>query len=255
MITKNQLNEFSRKFKINQSVVYREYLQLIFLNEFYRFAGSNKVFFKGGTAIHILLGGPRFSEDLDFTVALPEKKFKALFNQVYNQLAKQEVINIKERKTISGKRFLLTAGAGTLPYATFVNLDFSFREKVVRPQKSILNTPFPILFTSYVFHLSKEELLAEKIRALLTRKKGRDLYDVWFLLTQGAILEKELVKNKAAYYNLGLIGKKDILQRIDSFSEKEFILDVRPFVPLPEREKLSTFFNYIKDYINKSLKD
>ena len=100
--------------------------------------------------------------------------------------------------------------AGTLPYAAFINLDFSFREKVIRPQKSILNTPFPVLFTSYVFHLSKEELLAEKIRALLTRKKGRDLYDIWFLLTQGAVLEKELVENKVAYYHLGVIKKKKI---------------------------------------------
>jgi len=68
---------------------------------------------------------------------------------------------------------LLKAKPAVLPYETFVNLDFSFREKIIFPQKSIIKTDYPILFTSYVYHLSKDEIFAEKIRALLTKRQGK----------------------------------------------------------------------------------
>ena len=136
---------------------------------------------------------------------------------------------------------------------TFVNLDFSFIEKALAPQKSIIESDYPVLFTSYLYHLSKEEIFAEKIRALLTRAKGRDLYDLWYLLTQGASFEESLVKEKLKYYHLENINKDKIWEKIGRISKKDFILDLRPLVPVDEREKLEDFFNYIKDYLEKHL--
>jgi predicted nucleotidyltransferase component of viral defense system len=50
--------------------------------------------------------------------------------------------------------------------------------------------------------MDKEEIAAEKIRAILTRLSARDLYDLHFLLYQKTSLRKELVENKLAYYDL-----------------------------------------------------
>jgi len=211
MITKEQVASLAKKKKTNETTVFREYLQVLFLSKLYSQTKSNKV------------------------------------------LQKEGLLEFKEKKSLAGKRFLLTALPDVLPYKTFVNLDFSFREKVFTPQKSILETDYPILFTSYVHHLSQDEIFAEKIRALLTRSKGRDLYDLWFLLSQGAELDKKLVKEKLKYYGLQYIKKQEILSKIEDFSKKDFILDVRPFVTMDERNKLGKFFDYIKDYLKTKL--
>ena len=154
---------------------------------------------------------------------------------------------------ITGKRFLLTTSPEILSYNIFINLDFSFREKVFDIKKTIIETEYPVFFNSYIYHLSKEEIAAEKIRAILTRKKGRDLYDLWYLLTQNVVLDNKLIKQKLKYYNLSNKGKTDILKRVQAFSEKDFILDMRPFVPLNQRDKLASFFSYLKDFLEKKL--
>lgn len=254
MITREQVLEISKKKKINETVIFREYLQLLFLNKLYSYPKSQNVFFKGGTAIHLIYKAPRFSEDLDFTVNMPEKDFLSFILNVFEDIKKEESLQFKERKTISGKRFLITASILDLSYKIFINLDFSFREKALRPEKTIIKIEdYPLLFTNYVIHLSKEEIFAEKIRALMTRKKGRDLYDLWYLIDLGVNFEESLVKEKLKYYQIKSINHSQIIERLDSFTEKEFINDLRPFVPFTEREKLPQFYQYLKDYLKKYL--
>jgi len=251
MITKDQINSFARQFKINESTVYREYLQVLFLNKLYKNKESSQVFFKGGTAIHFLLGASRFSEDLDFTVASSESEFLSLINLIFKEFMKEGEFSFKIRKTITGKRFLLTAHRDVLPYATFINLDFSFREKVFQPSKSTFDTLYPVIFTSFIYHLSSEEMCAEKIRALLTRKKGRDLFDLWFLTSQGIPINNDLVKKKLDYYKITDYTNKELLNSIKQISKKEFETDMRPFVPMGERNKLKERFEYIQAYLIK----
>lgn len=253
MITKDQIAQLSKKHKINETTIFREYLQVLFLSKLYEFPEGKEIFFKGGTALHLIYKAPRFSEDLDFTVNISEKKFLGLIPKVFNELAKEGEFEFKERKTIAGKRFLVTALPFILPYKVFINLDFSFRERIFAPQKSILETDYPVLFTSYIYHLSKEEIFAEKIRAILTRKKGRDLYDLWFLMNLGVRVEEKLIRKKLKYYNLEKIKGEEIFKKIEQFSKKDFIQDLRPFVPISEREKLLTFFDYLKNYLKEKL--
>ena len=253
MITKDQISRRSRKYGINETTIFREYLQLLFLSKLYLFSESRKIFFKGGTALHLIYHAPRFSEDLDFTVELTETSLLSLVKKVFQEVLKEAKITFKERQTIIGKKFLLTALPAILPYKVFVSLDFSFREKVLEPSKSIITTDYPILFTSYVYHLSKNEILSEKIRAILTRSKGRDIYDLWFLLNQGSSIKSKLAEKKLAYYHIKGINKTQIIKRVEQFSEKQFILDLRPFVPIHERQRLPKFFAYIKDYLRENL--
>ena len=252
MITKEQIHILSKKYKINESVILREYLQLFFLNEFYSEKESQNIFFKGGTALHLIYGSPRFSENLDFTVEMEQKTFNKFISTLFKKIEKKETITFKPKKTITGKTFLLKSKSILFSNETYINLDFSFREKILEPKKSIINTSYPILFTSYIYNLSKNEILAEKIRALLTRKitKGRDIYDMWYLLNQDANIDDKLINKKLKYYNLKL-NKNNILKKIKNFTKKDFILDLRPFVPINERDKLGELFEYIKNYLDK----
>lgn len=253
MITLEQLKKLAKEKKTNETVIYREYMQLLFLSEFYKEKFSSKVFLKGGTALHLIFQMDRFSEDLDFTAELKLKDFCGFIAVFFKKMSKIADVKFKERKSLTGKTFLMTAVPGVLPYKTFVKLDFSFRESVFKPEKSILKTLYPVLFTSFAHNLSKDEILAEKIRDVLTRTKGRDLYDIWFLLNLGARMDKNLIKKKLEYYELKEMSKGDILRKMEKFSKKDFILDLRPFVAIDKREKLGDLFDFIKEYLKQNI--
>lgn len=252
MISSAQLLDLAKKFKTNEAAVLREYLQILFLSKLYGQAGSG-IFFKGGTAIHLLFGAPRFSEDLDFTVTLPEKEFKDVLDKVFADVKREIGAEFKLRESVAGRRYLMTVKVDLVKYATFINLDFSFRENVFRPEKSTMETEFPILLTSFIWHLSAQEIMAEKIRAILTREKGRDVYDLWLLLSKGIVLDDELVLEKLKYYNMGKDDLSLLPQRIGNFSEKDFVNDLRPFVAISERNNLSQLFSYVRSFISNKL--
>lgn len=252
-MTSDQILDLIKKYKINETVIVREYYQLLFLSKLYSAAKSENIFFKGGTAIHLLYGAKRFSEDLDFTVALKEGEFSTFIKRIFKSMEKEEEVSYKSRKTITGKRFLMTAKPANISFNIFINLDFSFREKILSLQKSTIVSDYPVIFTSYIYHPSKEEIFAEKIRALLTRTKGRDLYDLWFLASQNVKINNKLIKAKLQYYKLGSVNKKEILKKTDKLSSKEFVTDLRPFVPINEREKLAEFYEYIKSFLKEQL--
>ena len=48
MLTSNQIKEFSKSLKINESVVVREYIQTLFLKELYDEKYSQNIFLKVG---------------------------------------------------------------------------------------------------------------------------------------------------------------------------------------------------------------
>lgn len=252
MITEEQVSALAKQYKINESVIFREYLQLVFLQKLYQKNPSQGIYFKGGTAIHLIHQAPRFSEDLDFSVTLSMPEFNAYIKNVLKHMEDEEGVTSRERKSTAGKQFLITA-ENILPYRAYVALDFSFREKIFSNERSIIRTGYPVLFTSFVYHLSREEMLAEKIRAIMTRRKGRDLYDLWYLLSKGSKIRQDMLRKKLAYYEITDITNADIVDRITAFPKKDFVLDLRPFVPLNERDRLPGFFEIVQEQIRKAL--
>ncbi len=250
MITLEQIKKLTKEYKINESVIYREYLQLIFLSYLYNESFSKDIYFKGGTAIHLLFQAPRFSEDLDFTAEIGEKELETKIAKVFKIIEKSENISFKPKKSLAGKRFLLTGKYPFANFKVFINLDFSFREKVLDPQSSILETKYPVLFTSFIKHLSKKELLAEKIRAVLHRKKPRDIYDLWFL-SKDTLFDQKLLDKKLSYYQEKGVTLTDIRNRIETFSDSVITADLKPFIPLNDRPQLAKFAEYIKVYLLK----
>ena len=61
MIERKIITDLARKFDIDEYSILREYIQLLFLRDFYQISDSASVFFKGGTLIHLLLRSFRFS--------------------------------------------------------------------------------------------------------------------------------------------------------------------------------------------------
>ena len=70
MLNFDLLKTLAKKQQTTELNIRREYVQHLFLSKFYQQELSEKVFFKGGTALRLIYGSPRFSEDLDFSSVL-----------------------------------------------------------------------------------------------------------------------------------------------------------------------------------------
>lgn len=249
MLTKEQLQELSKKKKTNEYVVSREFLQILLLKELFSNSFSEKVYFKGGTCIRLMYGGSRFSEDLDFTVGINEEDFEKEIGRFFKRMSNIYPVQFKKKESVSGRTYLATIKTDFLKQKVYIKLDFSFREEILQPvQKIVEKNEYPIIFKSFVNCLSLDEIFAEKIRAFLSREKYRDVYDLWVLLELGAKYRKKLVDSKLAYYDFEY-SKEDILGRIESLSKDEFITELRPFVLINEREGLGDLFEYICEYL------
>ena len=152
--------------------------------------------FKGGTAIKkVYAPGYRFSEDLDFTLLEPmtsnedvisavERLFPWLKREVNLTVAVRKVeVHSSDNPTI----YLNYIGPlqGDLA-SRFLKVDFTRDEELVFPlQEKPLQVPYSDckgrIATLLVY--SPEEILAEKLRSLLTRTEPRDLYDVHYMFT------------------------------------------------------------------------
>ncbi len=246
MITSEQVQQLSQKTGVNENAVVREYIQIVFLKELYRKKKSQNIYFKGGTAIHLLFPSPRFSMDLDFTAELPKNNLKEISKSVVKRI-KPEIPNLTLKSSPSERK---DSWAATLhwdeeerKYPLTVELECSLREKPIqKPTKTLLKTGLPVVGSPLILHLAWEEILAEKIRAILTRKKtkGRDFYDVYYLLYKNTPLRWKLVEKKMALYPKFTeeINAETIINRVKGFDDKRLKQDLGSFLPRSEKENL-----------------
>lgn len=236
MISRDQINEFSKRLAIDEYTIIREYIQVVFLGVLYAIPDSSKIYFKGGTAIRLLLKSGRFSEDLDFTSELPAKKLDEIVNETVKKMSL--VIPDMTLKRTEENKYAYT---GILSYKTEamkqplnIHLDFSLREKPETSAETVLETDFPVAPQPVVRHMAWQEILAEKIRAFLYRLKGRDVYDLWFMLQKGVELDWEMINRKTSMYKIKT-SLQDLMNRIGEFEDKKLKNDIAKFLPAHDR--------------------
>ncbi len=217
--------------------IVREYFQHLFLTELYQLPGSEKLLFKGGTALRIVYGSPRFSEDLDFSLfGVPQYEVKQFTeNLFFNVLSKIEDAGIKVE--ISDKSDQTTGGyfgLATLrpqdypPINLEINISSRDGDSVSGEVDSITNNFAP---TYTLYHLPQEKMVEEKIfGALLERKKPRDYYDLYFIMRKGMLSADQ--KNR-----LGKIAGKVL----DSVKQIDFQGELSTFLPASQQAIIRDF--------------
>ena len=247
MLSKEQVQIFSKQLKIDSFSIYREYLQLLFLKYFYDLPKSNQIYFKGGTSIKFLYGSFRFSEDLDFSSDLKEEEIKSLIQKAIKNLSREIPVSFKQEKSIADSftgRIFQEISDFSFPLT--VRLDISLREKPIYIENNYIETIFPISPYPLVVHLAVKEILAEKIRALIIRGKGRDLFDVWFLLSKKIEIDRDLVNLKMSFCNRK-INLKEIMTIIKEMPDQEIKKDLTKFLPLNQRESAEKVKTWLID--------
>ncbi len=192
---KNILLEIGRKKGLtNKEYIEKDYFQDLFLYNLFR--KTNKLVFKGGTALYKIYKMPRFSEDLDFTL-LEKFDVERLVGSVAERMGEMKSV----RKT--GGSLLMKIGfEGILTAYNTLRFDVSLKNKALRnfDVKNYVSEYMEINPFSLKV-LKPVEMVAEKIHSILARGKSRDLYDLFFLLRLSKF-DKRLVNEKLALFDM-----------------------------------------------------
>jgi predicted nucleotidyltransferase component of viral defense system len=190
--------------------------------------------FRGGTALHKLILTPatRYSEDIDL-VFLAQEGVGAVFDATRKALS---WVNPKPKTNIG--RFVAmyfpfqtTAGSTRrLKIETATKESFS-ASRVIDRSFSVKSAFFE--GSADVRTYSIEELLATKLRALYERKKGRDLYDLWWAAQEKSVDFDRVYEIFLEYWAND--GKKPLPRRIVRANMEEkrreaVFADVKPLL-------------------------
>lgn len=208
MITIETIEKLARQYQMSVFPnIVREYFQHVFLSKFYALPESERLLFKGGTALRIVYGSPRFSKDLDFSLfKVPSHETKKTVENFFIKvLAEMEQVGIhvqiSEKSNVTTGGYFGIATFRMLDYqAVDVEINISRRNgRNVRGEVDSVANDFVPTYT--VVHLPQQELVEEKIfGALRERKKPRDYYDLYFMMRHG-MLSLEQKKKLAEVQN------------------------------------------------------
>jgi len=188
MIKKAVLNSLAIKYQTLLINIYREYCQHVFLSFLYRRDVGENVLFKGGTALRLVYGSPRYSEDLDFSLFKITTKY--LEKNLLDTIADLDKIGLSpkilESKETSGG-YLANLEFEVYGERIKISIQGS-RRRLKKRLKSNIQLVAGDFIPAYPISLLAENLLiGEKLQAALIRSKPRDFFDVYLLLRKNLI--------------------------------------------------------------------
>jgi predicted nucleotidyltransferase component of viral defense system len=240
----------------------KEIFQEIALLGLWRAKFFEQAAFYGGTALRVLYGLDRYSEDIDFTLLNPQKDFSL---DKYNEAVMSEIkafgfdVTVKTKsKSVGSAIESAFIKANTMQQILTINLPEEIAKKIHNMNtlkiKMEVDTDPPGKFSTEVkclflpipfsvLTMVREDLFAGKVHALLCRKwrnriKGRDWYDFYWYVSRDVpvnLIHLEQRMIQSGHWKPGdklthakLLGL--ILDKIDSISFEQAKKDVITFL-------------------------
>ena len=240
----------------------KEIIQEIVLSGLSRGGFFNEAAFYGGTALRIFYNLDRFSEDLDFALITPNKKFdlSKYFIYIEKELKAYGLnleINSKQKSQETNISSAFVKGDTLEHILKFFpneenhvynnilkNIKIKFEVDINPPVGATYQEEYKLLPSPHQIKVyDKKSLFADKIHAILCRNwklrtKGRDLYDYIYFIANDTNVNIELIKNKLIYSNyIDSNTKFDIndlkqllIKKFNKIDYKEAKEDVIPFI-------------------------
>jgi predicted nucleotidyltransferase component of viral defense system len=254
-IVAQQPNDFMKR------SVAREYLQARILEALQDRGAFLKWAFVGGTALRFLFGMPRYSEDLDFSLVVPNEEdgFTHLMRKISSAFEAEGYANevrIREKGAVKSA-FIKFRGL-------LFELDISPRPDQILSVRVEMDTNPPAganttttMIRKFValnlLHYDRPSLLAGKLHAVLARTytKGRDLFDLVWYLADRTWPEPNFTLLNNALAQTGWSGPKltaanwrrMVAKRMEEIHWDRAVKDVLPFLERSQDVKLLTFEN------------
>lgn len=208
MIKKDELKKTADAKRLSVENAETDYLLELLLFYIYSEFGDLLIL-KGGTALYKIYNLNRFSEDLDFTLNRRRFDLTKFLNKTIRSVSligvEGKIKEVEKYKNEINVRLQFKGPLydGSKESLCFISLNISLRERVLKEVKKELIVPAYREISSFdIFAMNESEIMAEKVRAIMTRNKARDVYDLWFLLKRGVKPEKSLIDKKLKIYKM-----------------------------------------------------
>jgi predicted nucleotidyltransferase component of viral defense system len=233
MLTKAQIQRIAQRNGVGMQVQERDYLQHLLLWLLY--SRSQDLIYKGGTALRMVYGGNRYSEELDFNTQAEVALLQFSWKEIVARLRDFGVTAEIRREWASDVGYSFDVSFQGPLYdgrdrsKGKVRVDVNRRPEEVTARRELVTSEYDDVRPFVVTVLTPEHLMAEKIRALLVRGKPRDLYDIWLLLNQGVQPDDALIERKLALCGMG--WDRDVLAEALDRVRTHWEQDLRHLLP------------------------
>lgn len=189
----------AKKIQISPDYIVREEYEMIILKEIYESEFGQNLVFKGGTALRLAYGSPRFSDDLDFDLIseLDKKKYFEFLKGVGQKYP--GIVSVEANEKHYTLFALVKIKVEYLKQPFSIKVEVSKRVKKSVAGKDYLDQVIKsevALLTAFARVASLEAILRGKKDALRNRKAVRDVFDFWFL---NKLLKKETKLDFSGY--------------------------------------------------------
>lgn len=197
---------------------------------------SDALVFRGGTALNKLYLRPsaRYSEDIDF-VQKREEGVGALIDAIREELRPWLGEPAWKITTRSAKLVYKYESINKIPKKLKIEINTTehfqvlpLKEMKFQVQSEWFNN------TANIVTYEIEELIATKLRALYQRRKGRDLFDLWYVVKQELIdiAKTADIFNRYCEHDGILISKVDFIKNLEQKkNHPDFQIDMQVLLP------------------------
>ena len=244
MLNQEQVKDaYPKQYHVFERSLYREYLQYKILQAAFESKLAHKIIFIGGTALRIVYGNHRFSEDIDLDhFGLSWEEFDFIIQRVQRQLELEgfeaETTRIEKEAyhcKIKFPELLYQQGLSNIQQQKLlIKLDTISQGYAYKPDIKIINK-FDVF--SQIRVAPPSILLSQKIFTSINRKRprGRDFFDITYLFSM-AHPDYGFLKLKMGVETSDQL-RSDYLERIQDLDFKQLADDVAPFLLDQDQKK------------------
>lgn len=240
---------WQENYQVEQDLIIQRALIALFSDGFIR----ERLAFRGGTALHKLFLAPatRYSEDIDL-VQVKAEPFGAIIDRVREQLSFLGIPRVKQKQHNN-----------TIVYNIQSEDDVPMKLKIevnTREHFSLYGLQnIPVKSDSewdngeaLVPTYGLDELLATKLRALYQRKKGRDLFDLWYALNNAEVNIEKVIEAFKHYMNEegNEVTQKEFIKNMEKkIGDADFTGDMNGLLRSDIKYDINEAYKFVKKEI------
>lgn len=193
--------------------------------------GIDDIILKGGTAINrVYLKKKRFSEDIDFDL-LFKGSVKEALARTDKIIAKIEGFEIAKPRIMNLTIRYDLQYLNPLQHKDLVRIEFRVTSSASQHSKKIVNPGFVPADAALLNVYDINQLMLHKIECILSRREGKDFFDLYFLLEISSLPISPAQKEKLIQrLNLSAVEIKSIANSLNHYVPKMLRPDWETFI-------------------------
>ena len=243
-------------FQVEQDLVIERSLMAIYGDPYLK----ERLAFRGGTALHKLYLSPaaRYSEDIDL-VQITAEPFGPIMDKLREVLSFLGDDPIRKQKKHNNTLIYRFGSEGGIPLRLKVEVNCREHHTIygVQEVKYVMDSGWyngEVLIPTYEL----SELLGTKMRALYQRRKGRDLFDMWFAITQTKVEPDKIIEAWNFYMKEegNSVTQKEFLDNmLKKISDHDFLADMQGLLRPDLKYDVHEAYEFVKTELLENIND